>query len=338
MEELIDKVVNRVKANADISDISNPRIKSLANVIFRLNSLPKARIEQPNFSILREKILHKISVKEPVTNQNIIWSFFHLRSFRITAGLVGSFLIVSSLAMGTAVAALDSLPGQTLYPLKKVAESIQLRLIYNESDRADLQVKFAQNRIQELEDVLQQTEEGKISSEDAQKIVAQGVKEVQKTSATAVGTKASAISKANIVSKLATLNDKLKTASIKTEGQVQLEFKQALANLERAGLKVEDSPIDLGSASKDPVTAYGKLTVVNETSVSIGTAKFLLTKETKFNKIKPEELKAEQVVGIKAEVKDNKTYALEITLIEEKTEVKGIDAQNSETPAPVENQ
>lgn len=331
-EQIIDELISRMKPASDISVwAKNRTLFPIIKIINRLSAIPKLTIDEPDFARIRNQVLDRISI--PTISQESKKGWFgliptSLRSLRMLTGLAGGGLIVVSLAVGTAVAARDSLPGQTLYPLKKVAENIHLKITLNEKQKADLQVKFAENRITELEKVLDKTEEGQISSSEASKLVAQTVQDLQKSTSAAVTSQSSVNSKASIATKLNNLNSKLKTASIKTEGEVKVELEkalaatkiseeEALANLERAGLKVEDVPvINIDEPIKnDEVTAQGKLTAVTETSVSIGTARFFLTKDTKYIGIKAAELKVNQIVSIKAEVKDKKTYAIEVTLV-----------------------
>lgn len=68
-------------------------------------------------------------------------------------------LIAAILAGGgvTAVQAQDSLPGQTLYPVKMATEKIQLAFSNQEGD-VKLHTKFASKRIQEIEKLVSQTQ------------------------------------------------------------------------------------------------------------------------------------------------------------------------------------
>ncbi|MBI3952391.1 MAG: hypothetical protein HY336_00350 [Candidatus Doudnabacteria bacterium] len=294
-------------------------------IIQKLSLVPKARLDLPDFAILRSKIMDKISrVAEPEKEQRFASYFIgSFRTLRITAGLIGTGLILVSLAMGTAIAALQSSPGQTIYPLKRIVENIELKLTRDESKKANLQLKFAENRVMELEKILEQNEEGRLSNEETQKIVAETVKDLQKTATAAAS---SPKPKAALVNKLKDLNTKLQTASINTEGEVRLELEkavevtkiskeEALQNIERAGLQVEsDNPINL-----DEVTATGKLTAVSDTSISIGAVKFYLSSDTSYVNIKADELKIDLVVSVRGQTKDNKTFALEITLVDSPT-------------------
>lgn len=66
-------------------------------------------------------------------------------------GLMTAVLLALVSLAGTVYAAQDSLPTDTLYPVKTWTEEIQLRLENNAEDLLDLQASFAERRIQEIQ-------------------------------------------------------------------------------------------------------------------------------------------------------------------------------------------
>lgn len=321
-EKLIDEIISRLKTEADVSDFKkNRKVSPFVTLLSQLHSVPRAKAPMADLMRVKNQILDRISVPVMQEQKSGFFNLFSLpQFFRMGATVLGTLLIVISLTLGTAVAALQSVPGQAIYPLKKVVENIQLKLT-PENDKANLQIKFANNRVDELTQVLQQQQDGQISAQTAQKIVASTVSDLQKT--TKAAAKATVQQPKNtIVNKLADLSAKLQIASIKTEGEVKIELEkafqntqaskqEAIKNIQDAGLEVEEQPAD----TKDSVQASGKLTAVSSTTLSIGTAKFLITKDTKYVNITQAELDVELVVDIQGIIKDNKTYAQTVTLI-----------------------
>ncbi|MEO8065625.1 MAG: DUF5667 domain-containing protein [Candidatus Doudnabacteria bacterium] len=309
-ENIIEEIINRLKTNGDISMYKKPRkISGFLALMSQLNGLPKKQV--PNFDFMRVKnqVLDRIAVPAADT-EKAGWLVGTLPNIlRIGTMVLGSVLIIISITLGTAVTALNSVPGQAIYPLKKVVENFQLQLAPKDQ-QSSLQIQFASNRVDELQQVLQQQQDGQISASDAQKIVSATVKDVQKT-ATAAANSSVQQPKPSVVTKLADLSSKLRAASVKSEGEVKIELDQAIKNIEQAGLKVEGPPIIID----DSVSAQGKLTTVNATAASIGSAKFLLTKDTQYVNTKAADLAVDQQVDIKGQIKDNKTYAQTITLI-----------------------
>jgi len=131
-----------------------------------------------------------------------------------------------------------------------------------------------------------------------------------------------------IFNKLVEVNTKqtnlLQTATVQSEGQVKIDLEkaletskltmeQAVENIERAGLKVEDSVIMEDSAPEaNTVQANGNLTAVAEDSINIGTARFYLTNETVYVNITKSDLKVDLAVSVKGMIEDERTIALEI--------------------------
>lgn len=247
-EQLIEQLIHQVKTGGNVSNWQkNREVSPVLKIIKLLASMPKAEIPEPNFVRIRNQILNKIS--SPKQKQPSLIGHFP-KTFRLVISLVGSLAIILSLAVGTAVAALQSVPGQPLYPLKKVVENLQLHLATNEAERADLQLQFASERLDELTQVLENPD---IPPAEIQKIVAATVKDVKQTANAAAKISASQ-PKPAIVNKLVNLDNKLRSASIQTEGEIKTELEkalesttiskeEALRNMERAGLKVESSPL-----------------------------------------------------------------------------------------------
>jgi hypothetical protein len=313
-EKLIDDMTKAVKANGDLSAWKNNRtLFQFLNLLASLNSVPKTTTPTFDFSRVRGQILDRIGLPKTTPVKGSRW----FGSFGVWAGAAGSLVIIISLTMATAVAALQSVPGQTIYPLKKVVENIQLRFT-PDSQKPALQLQFADNRLDEIQTVLDKQKSGQITAQEAQKIVSATVQDLQKTTAAAASTKQP---KADVANKLADITAKLQTASIHTDGEVKIEIEKAVQstqishqankNIENAGIKVEDKPISISNT----VTASGKVTLVSDSSITVGTAKFLLTKDTQYVGIAIKDLKADQVVDIQGEIRDNKSYAVTVTLI-----------------------
>lgn len=222
-----------------------------------LSTMAKQPVMPADFSRVRAQLMARLAA--PVAASPVGPSHSWMpQAFKLSAAFFGTILIAVSLTIGTAVAALDSVPGQPIYPLKKLVESAQLRLA-SEDEKADLQLKFADQRLEELGKILEQNRQGKLSEEKAKEIVAAAVKDLQANTAAAVTAAQSSRSsspKVKILTKLVEQSAVLKSAAIESEGEVKLELEKALEttvisqeeairNIERAGLKVEANPIIL---------------------------------------------------------------------------------------------
>jgi len=335
--QFIEEMIQSAKKRQDVSVwLRHPETADLAKTVLKLTSLPRRNVELPNLAKIQERILAKIESQQE--SKESAWS--HIPSFlKIGSAIFGSFMIVVSLTMGVAVAALQSVPGQAIYPLKKIVENIELRLT-PESKVPALQIQLADKRISEIKTVLEQQKSGEISEEQAQKIVSATVKDLQRTTS-AVAKSAGKQAKPTIVNKLTDMSNELKITSVNTEGSVKIEIEkaiqstedstaEAIKNVQEAGIEIEPQPV-----LPDAVTASGKITSSTFDTISIGTAKFLINQDTKFVNLTAKDLKVGLVVDINGVIKDNKTYAVKISVIlstpepEEPTEDK---PTSTETP------
>jgi hypothetical protein len=357
LEKLIDELSFRLKHGKDVSLWQNSsHLAPIVNILHKLTTFPKTRIPAPDLTRVKNQVFDKISIPAEVqtevrSDKKNFWA--NLPSMiRLTSTAVGTLLILISLGIGTAVAALQSVPGQTLYPLKKVVENIQLRLTSDPSAKTNLQIQFANNRLEELTSVIEKNKAGELSSEKAQAIVSQTVAALEKTTAALSTTSAKESSKTTVatLAKLVDLSNKqtavlkplLSAATISNEGQIKTVLEQALQtsktskeeairNIENAGLKIEDQPITLSLDNQ--IEATGDITAITADTVSIGTAKFLMTKDTEYANIKSTDLKLGLKIKILGEVhSDKKTYAITISPVEKST-----SDTNTDNKTPIEN-
>jgi hypothetical protein len=332
--QFIEEMIQSAKKRQDVSVwLRHPETADLAKTVLKLTSLPRRNVELPNLAKIQERILAKIDAQQETKSS--VWSNIPY-VLKFGSAIFGSFMIIVSLTMGVAVAALQSVPGQAIYPLKKIVENIELRLT-PESKVPALQIQLADKRIQEIKTVLEQQKSGEISEAEAQKIVSATVADLQRTTS-AVAKSAGKQVKPTIVNRLSDISDELKIASVTTEGSVKIEIEkaiqstqdskiEAIRNAKEAGIEIEIKPI-----LPDAVTASGKITSLTFDSVSIGTAKFLIDRNTQFVNLTAKELKAGLIVDITGIIKDNKTYAVKISVILSTPEPTETKPTSTETP------
>jgi hypothetical protein len=362
LEKIIDEIAARLHRGRDISFWQNsPQISPIANLLSKLSSFPKSKIPVADFTRIKNQVLDRIAIPAEITTTKERGFFALLPSVIKFAGVaIGSLLIVVSLGIGTSVAALNSMPGQPMYPLKKVVENIELKLTRDPAARANLQIQFANTRLDELSAVIEKNLSGEISNDQAQQIVSETVSDLQKTAAAVLNssTKESTPTSKQVstLNKLVSLSNKqaevlkplLSAANISSDGQVKIAVEQALQasqiskeeaikNIENAGLKVEDQPFNITEDTTNKISADGKITSLTSDSITIGTAKFLMTKDTEYVNIKSADLKVDLAVKITGEVKsDKKTYALTITA-KDSTDTNTDSKNSTEKPTDPED-
>jgi hypothetical protein len=331
--EQLDEIIRLVQNHEDVSILAKPQHDpSSTNLVSVLANMPKAQIDKPNLLHVRNKILDRISLpsEAAVTNGLFVsgWTQYLPRLMRITGGVLGAFTIMLGLTIGTAAAALESVPGQTIYPLKKMVETFQLQLASTEAEKANLQIKFANNRVDELATIIKKKKAGQATDDEVKKAVESTVKNLEETSQ-AIANQTETESKTELYTKIVSLSDKqaavIMSAQTGANAEVQADLakalesskiskEQAIENIERAGLNIEDTLL-LSSddqVNHNQVVAEGALTIANRFQISIGTSQFLLTSDTEYANIGIVDLKVGTPVIIHGEVRNNKTYAVKI--------------------------
>lgn len=80
-------------------------------------------------------------------------SFFPRLSF--AGALLSSLVLLFAGIFGTSFASADTIPGETLYPVKRVVEQAQLALTTNQGSRLNLEEEFDRRRVAEAEELEQ---------------------------------------------------------------------------------------------------------------------------------------------------------------------------------------
>lgn len=79
-----------------------------------------------------------------------------LPRFKLAGAFAAIAIIVFAGIFGTGLASAETVPGETLYPVKRVVEQAQLVLTTNQSTRLDLEREFDRRRVSEAEELEQE--------------------------------------------------------------------------------------------------------------------------------------------------------------------------------------
>ncbi len=211
----------------------------------------------PKISGLREKLViakhaYQISKKEPALNRDRVWKNVSaaIASFKSQAGMLAYnnspfqifkftfskalFSVVTVVAVigllnTTAVAAQNSLPGQTLYPVKRTVEKIELTLTLDQSKKSEVRLKHAEHRLTEAKTIVENTDvsENKEIQPDTAAVIQQALNE--SADATAKVAEESTDNK-DILKKVVELTDKQESVLTDIEGKVSGDAKDAVSS------------------------------------------------------------------------------------------------------------
>ena len=139
-------------------------LEPLVQVELKLTALPKTiALSEPTKARIRAQLMAEMREPAPagrVQTWLLSWQKFGHRllqpqalghlMIRPIGVVVAFFLSFSLLGVGTVFAAMDSLPGDGLYPIKTAAEQARLALAFTSAEKADAYLWMASSRVKEL--------------------------------------------------------------------------------------------------------------------------------------------------------------------------------------------
>ncbi len=138
---------------APLTERDAARFAALMDVVSDLRSVPEVAPRPEFASALRERLMAEadtVLVRQPSTPTRLAMPATSSTRERRFAALVGGVALVGATAT-MAVAAQTSLPGESLYGVKRGIESAQVRLATDEAGRGRTLLAQAGNRLTELE-------------------------------------------------------------------------------------------------------------------------------------------------------------------------------------------
>lgn len=131
-------------------------LEPLLAMAMELRSMPK--LSAPD--ALRGARRPVFASPAPASRRVLPWGWRALRPTPIwtapAARLAAGFALVAMLSGGTMVASAGSLPEEPLYPVKLAVENVQIALTPDPQQRAELELRFAGRRLEEVETAVQQ--------------------------------------------------------------------------------------------------------------------------------------------------------------------------------------
>lgn len=211
-----------------------PKTKSLKQPLTTV----KAALQIPKKSIVLDKnsVWNKISEKISNKKEDFFKLFgknsqFGVLKLAFSKNMLAIITIVMmiSLLNSTAVAAQNSIPGETLYPIKRTVEKIQLTLTLNEVKKTEVRIKHAENRLTEVKAIIEKpTVPSDMAAED------QKAKAIESTITELVNatTQVADDSSTNkeLLKKVVELTDKQELVLPGIEKKVEGETKKAVSN------------------------------------------------------------------------------------------------------------
>ncbi len=286
-----------MKSKEDIFDQALRELKNGDSVKEILSRYPQYSAELSPLLLLSETLfsLPKKSVPRPSMRRKFVlapaksWAFSSwLHITRFASVSMAAVLLLTGLA-GTTYAALKSLPGEALFPLKKTAEKIQLQFTTDPLAKANMQVEIAQRRLSDAETVFSNPQKNSKQEIAALDELSQQTVEAAKT-VQSVSANSSLTSNdhplvqtfVDVTTKQQTLLNKIKnqqnvSVAVNTAQQANTEAKKVIAVM--AATNDKTSLIGL-SGDPNSVAMSGTVTHVSADSLNVDKLNFLINSET----------------------------------------------------------
>jgi hypothetical protein len=163
IEEILAKCVDDIRSGkASLAECLDRypdmrrELEPLLKIALGIKELPDIRPSDAFKIRARVNLMEHIHASRPAKRSPGAVSKAGARQVWYTAWLkpvaiaIAAILVISALGTGTAYASQDSLPGDTLYPVKLGTEQLQRVLTSNDAAEVELELKFANTRLGEI--------------------------------------------------------------------------------------------------------------------------------------------------------------------------------------------
>jgi len=293
-EDILDLALTELKKGSSMDEVLSKwpqhrqELEALLSPVQTFLSLPRKKAPTP--------AMQRKYISMPVKHR--VWfAWVHISRF---ASVSMATLLLIAGASTTAYAAMQSLPGQTLFSLKKSAEQMQLHFASSDAERTAMQMNITKKRLAEAQQVFS------INSSPQQQLAAlnelnsqsdatlQDVKNITKSDNS---NPPIAASLKDINSQQQALLNKIQSKDNSQQGNAIKQLKQIVAATNEQATIIALKP-DPNSVVISGVVSHidGKLIAIGETSYLTSTS--TIYKDAANNDIKPAELSEGQTITL----------------------------------------
>lgn len=339
-ENILDEAAKQIRNGENISAVVSEypedvreQLSAMLQIVETLSTIPIKNIPVPSRRRLFLQTPKQIAVTERMLNL--------FNSYRSAFPITIAVLLFA--VTGTAYASMDSLPGSPLFAVRKAIETTQIKLASGPEQKAKLELKFANARLEDVQKVIAQ------SPDDANHDLV--IKELQKQTVTAlnnlkeVASSASVANDPEVMKKVENLTDNQIALISEKDSSKQ---KSLVADIKQiVAISNEQSMATLSAAESFEFTGSLIFISLKNNYIKIDNNTFEITEETKMvdkdgNKLTLAELGINDNITIKGQIKEDKNIATELTVnnrakaIEQKVEPKPVIQKSVAQPVIVE--
>jgi hypothetical protein len=315
IEKILDQAIKRLRSGENYSSVlsSYPQkfqaeLSEMLGVFRMASNLPKKTAPEP----MRRKLFLDAEV-------NFAWYKRFFVVLRYSAPIALLFLVLT--LTGTVHAALGSLPGDVLFPVKKAVETTEIKLSVNAETRAKLQLDLASQRLEEAQTVIAQTEDPNVKEK--------AIKELNEQTDTALKNLKAVAStpgisqNPEIIAKAEKLTKDQKNLAVQvdpeTAKKVSLAHRQTIEDIKGIIATTADQSAATIAAS-DKITITSNIDAIKNNTIRIDKNTFEIDKKAVLENqegdtITLDDLQVNDTVKIEGKVNEKNNSATHIVLI-----------------------
>lgn len=298
-------------------------VQALVQLAQNLSTLPKATV--PLSHRRRQYLLDHLAAPVHRGIRLVNWTGYF-------AGATLAFGLVL-----TSLFAWSSQPGSALYPYKNRTQNLRAHLVSNQTERASLQLAYAEHRLEETEAVLSSDADTKTKAAALTQLAAE-------TEETVEAVKKVALEKNDreLLDRLASITDKQTAVATTTANDpaVETAAKTAIASAKASSKTVAEARQIMAAANESSmtklpgttITITGAISKISDTELTIGEERMVLPEEVKITNGTSPLARTVLKVGVRVAVTsvqgEQELRAKVITIVAEEGRVKGLGTDN----------
>ncbi len=318
VDKILDEAIKRMQKGENVSAIVSDYPEDMRDSLYNLLSVAKQACDLPKLPY-PSPIKRRLYLDVPQQNISIFRFFYFIRRAYPIA-----LVLVLTTFTGTVSAAMQSLPGDKLFPVKKAFQSAEIKLAQNPERKAKLELNLAEQRLEEVQTVIARTENAEVQVQALGELSKQTEVALEKIKAIA-GSDGVA-SNPDLVTKAEEITEKNKkliaVANPKAVGAANekaIAHDNTIASIKQIIATAQEAVAASLSTSKISITSTidgikSKSLLVEKNTFEVNEDETIIL-DDKGKKIVLADLNLNDTISIEGEIKDKSTVARKITLI-----------------------
>jgi hypothetical protein len=318
-DKILDEAIKRMQKGENVSAIVSTYPEEMRESLYNLLSIAKQACDLPK-AVYPSPIKRRLYLDVPQQSISIFRFFYFVRR----AYPVALVLLIATVT-GTTTAAMQSLPGDKLFPVKKAFQSAEIKLAQTPERKATLELNLAETRLEEVQSVIARSDNAEVQVEALKELSKQTEVALEKIKSIAASEVVA--NNPGLVTKAEEITEKQKKLiaianpeAIEVANEKAIAHDNTIASIKQIIATAQEAvAVSLVPANKISITSTidgirSKSVLVEKNTFEISEEETVIHDE-KGKKITLSDLNLKDTVSIEGEIKGKSTVAKKITLI-----------------------